>query len=44
LSKGGDPATDAAGSHAEEISDLRHGVTLMDSLDGEPTTVLQDDR
>ena len=44
LSKSGDPATDATGSHAEEVSDFLDRVTLIDSLDGEPTTVLQNDR
>ena len=43
-SEGGDPATDAAGIHVEEISDLLDGVTFLDSLDREPTAVLQNDR
>jgi hypothetical protein len=43
-SEGSDPAADAAGSHIEEVSDLRDGVTLLNSLDGELTTVLQNDR
>jgi hypothetical protein len=43
-SERGDPATDAAGSHAEEVGDLLDGVPLVDSLDGEATTVFQDDR
>jgi hypothetical protein len=42
--KSRDPATDAAGSRAEEVSDFLDGVPLMDPLDGEPTTVLQYDR
>jgi hypothetical protein len=43
-SEGGDPAADAAGVDVEEVSDLLDGVTFMDSLDREPTTVPQNDR
>ncbi len=40
----GDPAADGTGSHAEEVSDLLDRVALTDSLDGEATTVFQNDR
>jgi hypothetical protein len=43
-SERGDPATDAAGSHAEEVGDLLDGIPLVDSLDGEATAVLQNVR
>ncbi len=43
-SEGGNPAADATGIHAEEVGDRLDGVTLVDSLDVEPTMVLQYDR
>jgi hypothetical protein len=44
LLKSRDPATDAAGVRAQEVSDFLDGVTVVDSLDGEPTAVLQNER